>query len=174
MQSFDPTSSSGAPPAVTIDLQGVASFAALVELLAKELNTTPGRLVGNLPNGSSFNELVGEIDSVAQGFHRRLTLLARPNSPLTLRLQTSYREGRIQENVLTTTSDFYLNATVESILPQGRALARHIEELFTVMDRMVTLGHTGRLSTNISAAQLEAFESSQGTLVTPSAPNDNR
>jgi hypothetical protein len=33
----------------TIDLQGVAAFARLVELLAQELGTNPGKMQGNLP-----------------------------------------------------------------------------------------------------------------------------
>ncbi len=161
-----------ASPTTTIDLQGVAAFAAVVELLAKELGTTPGRMLGYLPNGPHFDELVGEIEMVSQGFQRKLTLLAKPGSPMTLRLQSSWNEGRGPDSVMSVTADFYLGATVEQVQPQGRALARHIEDLFAVLDRMVTLGFTGRLSgARISNAQLEAFEKQEaGNLVRPATP----
>jgi hypothetical protein len=162
-------------PSTTIDLQGVASFAAVVELLASELGTTPGRMLGHLPNGPSFDELIGEIEMAAQGFQRKLTLLAKPNSPLTVRLQSTWNEGRGPEHNMSVTADFYLGATVEQVQPQGRALARHIEDLFAVLDRMVTLGYSGRLSSaRISPAQLQAFESREaGNLVRPSAPKSS-
>ena len=68
----------------TIDLQGVASFASLVELLGQELGTMPGRIQGMLPSGpASFEELVGEIRIFSQGFQRSLVLQAKPGSPLT-------------------------------------------------------------------------------------------
>jgi hypothetical protein len=171
----DPTMMRQALPSTTIDLQGVASFAAVVELLAKELGTTPGRMLGHLPNGPAFEELVGEIEMVAQGFQRKLTLLAKPGSPLTLRLQSSWNEGRGPDSVMSVTADFYLGASVEQVQPQGRALARHIEDLFAVLDRMVTLGFSGRLSSaRVSAAQLHAFEKQEaGNLVRPSTPKSS-
>ena len=150
----------------TIDLQGVASFAALVDLLAQELGTTAGKMQGNLPSGpNTFNELVGEIDLNNQGFFRRLTLFARPGTPMTLRFQVTWADQRKTENAIAggVTSDYYLGITVEQILPQGRALARHAEDIFAVMDRMVTLGQGNRLAAmEISAADLQAFEQSEG------------
>jgi hypothetical protein len=150
----------------TVDLQGVRSFAALVDLLAQELGTTPGKMQGNLPSGpNTFNELVGEIDVNNQGFFRRLTLLSRPGSPFTLRFQVSWADQRRGENAIAggVTSDYYLGLTVEQIIPQGRALARHVEDIFSVMDRMVSLGQSSRLaSMEISAAELQAFEQAEG------------
>src|SRR5262249_31478095 len=81
-----------------IDLQGVASFAALVELLAQELGTAAGKIHGNLPNGTSFNELVGEIEINNAGFNRKLILFAQPGSPLTLRFRTVWNEGQKSES----------------------------------------------------------------------------
>lgn len=170
MSTQEPQISSGqvkVAPGKTIDLQGVASFASLVELLAQELGSASGKMTGNLPNGpASFNELIGEIDMNGQGFHRRLTLLAQPNSPITLRFQVSWNDGRGRaESGFTSgvTSDYYLGATVEQIAPQGRALARYIEDIFAVMDRMVTLGQGNKLSAmNVSAAELQAFEAAEG------------
>lgn len=169
MSTQEPQTSSGqsrVAPGKTIDLQGVASFASLVELLSQELGTTSGKMTGNLPNGPSFNELIGEIDMNGQGFYRRLTLLAQPNSPVTLRFQVSWNDGRSRSDSAFTggvTSDYYLGATVEQLSPQGRALARYIEDIFAVMDRMVTLGQSNKLaSMNVSAAELQAFEAAEG------------
>ncbi len=54
-------------------------------------------------------------------------------------------------------------------MPQGRALARHVEDGFALLDRMVTLGQSGRLSAmHISSAEIEKFEQSEaGNLVAP-------
>ena len=150
-------------PGKTIDLAGVASFAGLVELLAQELGTAAGKMMGNLPNGPSFNELVGEIDLNGQGFYRRLTVLARPGAPITLRFQVAWNDGKTKEagEVVTggVTADYYLGVSVEQVMPQGRALARYVEDIFAVMDRMVTLGQQNKLSAmNVSAADLQAFE----------------
>ncbi|MCC6978176.1 MAG: hypothetical protein IT343_07630 [Candidatus Melainabacteria bacterium] len=155
----------------TIDLQGVAAFARLVELLAQELGTNPGKMQGNLPSGpAAFNQLIGEFELNNQGFQRKLTLLSQPGSPLTLRFQSSHSENRVQEkgaNPLQIVSDFYIAAAVEDIVPQGRALARYCEDIFTILDRMVTLGHSSKLQgMNVSAAEIEAFEYSEsGNLV---------
>ena len=158
--------SKGVAPGQTIDLQGVASFAALVDLLAQELGTAAGRMQGNLPSGpNTFNELVGEIDLNNQGFFRRLTVLARPTLPLTLRFQVSWADQRKVDHAIAggVTSDYYLGVTVEQVLPQGRALARHVEEIFSVMDRMVAIGQSTRLATmDISAAEMQGFEQSEG------------
>ncbi len=72
-EGFQTPANSSTKPAAgsgkTIDLQGVASFAQLVELLAQELGTAPGRMQGMLPSGpASFEELVGEIVVNSQGF----------------------------------------------------------------------------------------------------------
>ncbi|HMO24001.1 MAG TPA: hypothetical protein PKC98_23805, partial [Candidatus Melainabacteria bacterium] len=68
----------------TIDLQGVASFASLVEVLAQELGTNPGRLQGQLPDGpDTFNRLSGELELNTKGFRRKITLYSQPGSPLT-------------------------------------------------------------------------------------------
>jgi hypothetical protein len=162
-----PQEPNGTPTGKTIDLAGVASFAALVELLAQELGTSAGKMLGHLPSGpNSFNELVGEIDMNGQGFYRRLTVLAQPSRPITLRFQVAWNDGHSKEagNAVAAgvTSDYYLGATVEQIVPQGRALARHIEDIFAVMDRMVTLGQSNRLSVmDVSAADLQALEASE-------------
>jgi hypothetical protein len=154
------------PQGKTIDLQGVAAFAGLVDLLAQELGSAAGKMQGSLPNGpTTFNELIGEIDLNSQGFQRKLTVLTRPKAPITLRFQVSWQDGRKGENAIAggITSDFYLGATVEQILPQGRALARHAEDIFSVMDRMVTLGHSSRLaSMDVSHAEMQTFEHAEG------------
>lgn len=151
----------------TIDLQGVAAFARLVELLAQELGTSPGKMQGNLPSGpAAFNQLVGEIELNNSGFNRKLTILSQPGSPLTLRFQSSHGEVRTQDkgsHPLQIVSDFYIAAAVEDIVPQGRALARYCEDIFTILDRMVTLGHSSKLQgMNVSAAEIEAFEYGEG------------
>jgi len=168
----------------TIDLQGVASFAALVELLASELGTESGKMHGNLPSGSAFNQLVGEIELNNKGFQRKLILFAQPGSPLTLRFKTIWNEGSIpdapqpapevdDENGLV--ADYFLNGTVEQILPQGRALARYIEDIFAVLDRMVSLGQNSRLSrVSLPASKIEAFEQAEaGNLVRSYAPKSH-
>jgi hypothetical protein len=164
-----------------IDLQGVASFAAIVELLAQELGTTPGKIHGN---GTSFNELVGEIELNNQGFNRKLILFAQPGSPLTLRFRTVWNEGTRSDNKPRETdegddsgiiADYFLAATVEQILPQGRAMARYVEDIFAVLDRMVSLGQANRLaSMSIPASTIEAFEQSEASnLVRSYAPKNN-
>jgi hypothetical protein len=161
----------------TIDLQGVAAFVGLVELLAQELGTSPGRIQGLLPNGpASFEELVGEIVVNNQGFHRSLILLASPGSPLRLRFRSSWHSGQSHDaesgTIAGVESHFFLTATVEQILPQGRALARYCEDALSLLDSMVTLGHSGRLSSmSVSASELQAFEQDQaGKLVTNFSP----
>lgn len=160
-----------------IDLQGVASFASLVELLAQELGTTAGKMQGTLPDGpQSFNKLTGEIDLNNQGFMRKLILLAEPGAPLTLRFQCAWNPGKGNTTEpLGVTADYYLGVAVEQIVPQGRALARYVEDIFAVMDRMVTLGQSSRLSAmNIPASQIEAFEQSEsGNLVSTYTPKNS-
>src|SRR5262249_49100608 len=128
--------------AKTINLQGVASFASLVELLAQELGTAAGNMQGQLPNGpDAFDKLMGEIELNSQGFLRKLILVTQPGAPLTLRFQCAWNKNPEEGNpeiVGGVTSDYYLGVTVEDILPQGRALARYIEDIFAVLDRMVT------------------------------------
>lgn len=142
----------------TIDLAGVAAFASLVELLAQELGVPAGKMQGQLPNGpETFNQLHGEIDLNSQGFVRKLSLICRPGAPLNLRFATTWGADRSVAGGVT--ADYYLTAAVEQILPQGRALARYVEDIFSVQDRMVTLGHGSKLaSMNVSNSQLEAFE----------------
>ena len=154
-------------PGKTIDLQGVASFAGLVELLAQELGTNPGKMQGNLPNGpNSFDQLVGEINMNNQGYLRRLTLMAQPGAPLSMRIHAAWGGNQSEPNAAPVggvNAYYHLPATVEQIIPQGRALARYIEDIFAVMDRMVTLGQSHKLATMaVSAAELQAFESSEG------------
>jgi hypothetical protein len=77
----------------------------------------------------------------------------------------SWADQRRGENAIAggVTSDYYLGLTVEQIIPQGRALARHVEDIFSVMDRMVSLGQSSRLGAmEISAAELQAFEQAEG------------
>jgi len=158
----------------TIDLQGVAAFASLVELLAQELGTIPGRIQGHLPSGpTSFEELVGEIVINTQGFHRTLVLWTQPGLPLKLRFHCAFRDTqKDDENVGGVEAQFLLDATVEQVLPQGRALARYVEDCFKLLDSMVTLGQSGRLSSkSVSAADIEAFELAQsGNLVSTTSP----
>jgi hypothetical protein len=152
----------GAQTGTTIDLQGVASFAALVELLAHELGTTSGKIHGNLPNGSAFNELVGEIELNNQGFQRRIVLFSRPNTPLTIRFKTTWSEVRKDNEEAGIIADYFLGTSVERITPQGRALARYIEDIFAILDRMVSLGQSSKLqSMAVSTSALEAFEASE-------------
>jgi hypothetical protein len=156
----------------TIDLQGVAAFASLVELLAQELGVTAGRMQGQLPSGpASFEQLTGEIDLNNQGFNRKLSLVNKPGHPLVLRFATSWGAERSNIVAGSVTADYYLSATVEQIIPQGRALARYIEDIFAVQDRMVTLGHGAKLSSmNVSTSQLEAFERAEENLVSSHQP----
>ena len=161
----------------TIDLQGVAAFVGLVELIAQELGTAPGRIQGHLPNGpAAFEELIGEIQLNSQGFLRSLAFLVQPGSPLTLRFQSAWRaEQRAKPDgapLSGVEAHFFLDGTVEQIAPQGRALARYIEDTFKVLDSMVTLGQSGKLSAmSVSTSEIEAFESAQsGNLVQTSLP----
>ena len=162
----------------TIDLQGVAAFVGLVELVAQELGTSPGKIQGLLPNGTSFEELVGEITQVSQGFERVVTLFAKPGCPLKMIFRCKWKgsvvglEPESDQYVSTIEAQFFMDVPVESITPQGRALARHVEDCFALLDRMVTLGQSGRLSSmSISHAEIEAFEQEQaGNLVTSYTP----
>ena len=115
----------------TIDLQGVASFASLVEVLAQELGTSPGRMQGQLPDGpQSFNVLTGEIELNTKGFKRRLILLSQPGANLTMRFQCAWVKDELGQGdeaiVGGVGAEYYLGGTVESIIPQGRALARYV------------------------------------------------
>jgi hypothetical protein len=150
----------------TIDLQGIASFARLVELVGQELGTTPGKMHGLLPGGpAAFEELVGEIVVHGQGFQRHLIFKARPGATLNLQFYCSWMNPGGDAAYDTTNgieSHFFLNSTVEEILPQGRALARYIEDVFRILDSMVTLGQTGRVpNMAIPSSDIEAFEATQ-------------
>lgn len=166
----------------TIDLQGVAAFASLVELLAQELGTSPGRIQGLLPSGpASFEELVGEIVLNSQGFQRTVLLFSKPGAGLRMRIKCLWRDNymadyREKEMSGGVDAQFILDAPVESILPQGRALARHLEEAFAVLDRMATLGQSSKIaSMSISTAELEKFESAEsGNLVRNSRPETSQ
>ncbi len=163
------------PSAKTIDLQGVAAFVGLVELVAQELGTSPGRIQGLLPNGTSFEELVGEIVVMSQGFERTITLFAKPGSPLKMIFRVRWKGSQVglepdESSVISgIEAQVFLDSPVEHIVPQGRALARHVEDCFSLLDRMVTLGQSGRLSSmHISSAEIEKFEQSElGNLVAP-------
>jgi len=159
----------------TIDLQGVAAFASLVELLAQELGVAAGRMQGQLPNGpDSFNQLLGEIDLNSQGFSRKLSLMAKPCTPLTLRFATKWGTERNANVAGGVTADYFLSATVEQIVPQGRALARYVEDIFAVQDRMVTLGYGNKLTgINVPASQLEAFERSEESMISTHIPKSD-
>jgi len=167
----------------TIDLQGVASFAALVELLAHELGTAAVKIHGNIRTGTAFNQLVGEIEIHNQGFQRKLVLFAHPGSPLTVRFKTVWNEGsklelkpgsnntELEEDS-GIVADYFLNASVEQILPQGMALARYAEEIIKILDGMVSLGQSSRLAKiNIPTSTIQAFESAEASnLVIANAP----
>jgi hypothetical protein len=124
---------------------------------------------GMLPSGpASFDELVGEIIVNNQGFERNLVLSSRPGAPLKIRFQSMWRSSEGDGGQVTgVESHFFLDATVEQIVPQGRALARYIEDTFTIMDRMVQLGQSSKLgSSSISNSEIAAFENSEAeTLV---------
>lgn len=159
---------SGPSPGKTIDLQGVAAFVGLVELIAQELGTTPGRIQGLLPNGTSFEELVGEVTVMSQGFERTVLLYAKPGSPLKMIFRCKWRGSQVgleaneDSYISTIEGHFFLDASVETIVPQGRALARHVEDCFGLLDRMVTLGQSNKLSSmSISSAEIEKFESTE-------------
>jgi len=168
-------------PGKTIDLQGVAAFVGLVELVAQELGTTPGKIQGLLPSGTSFEELVGEITQISQGFERTVTLFCKPGAPLRMNFKCRWKGSQVglevdDEQVINSIeAHFFMDVPVEHITPQGRALARHVEDVFAVLDRMVTLGQSGRLSAmSISSADLEKFEQSEaGNLVTNSPPRSD-
>lgn len=148
-----------------VDLQGVASFASLVEVLAQELGSDAGKLQGQLPEGpEAFNRLSGEIELNTKGFRRKLILYSQPDTNLTIRFQCSWVKDELGDGdeaiVGGISADYYLGGTVDQILPQGRALARYVEDIFAVMDRMVTLGHSQKLaSMNVPVSQMNAFES---------------
>lgn len=159
----------------TIDLQGVASFAALVDVLSQELGVPAGKMLGQLPNGpDTFNQLLGEIDINSHGFARKLTLTCAPGANLHLRFSTTWGGERSHLMTSGVNSEFILSASVEQVMPQARALARHIEDIFAVQDRMVTLGHSDKLgAAAVSVAQIEAFERQEGSAVI-SAPQRQR
>ncbi len=167
----------------TIDLQGVASFAALVELLAHELGNAAVKIHGNIRAGTAFNQLIGEIEINNQGFQRKVILFAHPGSPLTVRFKAVWNEGSKLEHKPGNNkseveedggivADYFLNASVEQILPQGMALARYAEEIIQVLDGMVSLGQSGRLSKiNIPVSTIQAFESAEeSSLVIANTP----
>lgn len=162
----------------TVDLQGVASFASLVEVLATELGTTPGKIQGLLPGGpASFEQLVGEITVNTQGFQRTIQLFTAPGQPLKMRIATAWRDGITNERAAVSgiESQIILGATVDKIATQARALARHLEELFAVLDRMATLGQSSRMAAmSISEADLAKFEQAEaGNLVTNHVPRSS-
>lgn len=151
----------------TIDLQGVAAFAGLVELLATELGTTAGKIQGHMPSGpASLEQLVGEILVTSQGYYRHLTLLSCPNYPLRMRIFTSFRDPAQEASGTQPRAievQVVLGSPVEKILPQGRALARHVEELFAVVDKMLSLGISSKLAAmSISDADLARLEQQEG------------
>ncbi len=159
----------------TIDLQGVASFASLVELLSQELGVPAGRMQGQLPSGpDAFNQLIGEIDMNSQGFTRKLSVISKPGAPLSLRFATKWGAERTANIAGGIVADYFLSATVEQVLPQGRALARYVEDIFAVQDRMVTLGYGSKLSgMNVPSSQLEAFERSEESMVSAHVPKSD-
>jgi len=160
---------------VQVDLQGVASFANLVEVLAQELGTAPGRIHGVLPNGQAFKELVGEIELNNQGFQRRVILFARPNAPLTIRFTCLWNDARRENEDPEIVADYFLSAPVEKIVPQGRALARNVEDIFAVLDRMVSLGQSVKLANMaVDAAALEAFESAEAENLVRLRPSEGQ
>src|SRR5262249_44195518 len=108
------------------------------------------------------NELVGEIELNNQGFQRRIVLFARPNTPLTIRFKTAWNEGRKENDEAGIIADYFLGTSVEKITPQGRALARYVEEIFAILDRMVPLGQSWKMQNMaVSIAALQAFEVSE-------------
>lgn len=161
----------------TINLQGVAAFVGLVELIAQELGTQAGKIQGLLPQGQAFEELVGEIQNASQGFVRTVTLFGKPHHPLKMHFQVAWRDPYADEKGVVggVEATFFFNVTVEQIGPQGRALARHVEDTFALLDRMVTLGQSGRLSAmSVNSADLEAFEQSEaGNLVRNYTPKNS-
>lgn len=157
----------------TIDLQGVAAFASLVETLATELGSVAGKIQGHLPSGASFEQLVGEIPVNTQGFNRSVTLYTAPGQPLKMRIYSAWRDGVIADKAAISgvESQMILGATVDKIAPQARALARHLEELFAVLDRLATLGQSSRLAAmSISEAELAKFEHQEGDLLKSYSP----
>jgi hypothetical protein len=157
-------SSTNQAPGKTVDLQGVAAFASLVELLAQELGTAVTKMQGQMPSGpDTFDKLLAEIEINKQGFNRKLTLMSYPGAPFTLRFQSAWSKAEGNAAAASAiASEYYINSPVASIIPQGRALARHIEDIFMIMDRMVTLGHSSKLShMSIPVSQMEAFEQSE-------------
>ena len=166
----------------TVDLQGVASFVSLVELLAQEFGTTAGRIQGQLPDGpTGFAELVGEIVLNGQGFYRTMTLISQPASRLRIRVQSFWDDGNAPETQKSgmVEAEFQLAGTTEEIACQGRALARYLEDALAVVDRMVTMNTIHKLgspspNSGPSTSQIEAFEYAQGSdLVRSFVPKDS-
>lgn len=130
------------------------------------------KIHGNIHTGAAFNQLVGEVDINNQGFQRKIILFGQPGSPLTVRFKTVWNEGsKIEERRSQNepeeeggiVADYFLTASVEQILPQGRALARYAEEIISILDSMVSLGQSNRLAkVAIPPSTLEAFESVEG------------
>jgi hypothetical protein len=130
----------------TVSLQGVASFANLAELLAHALGTMPGKIHASIPvDPSSFNEMFAEIDKNDDQFVRRVTLLAKPGSPLTLRVHSAtYHARKMDSLVGGAVVDLYPGVTVAQLVPQVNALAREIEAVFAVTDRLVAMKEHGK------------------------------
>lgn len=167
----------GAESGTTVDLQGVASFASLVEILSQELGTSPGKIQGLLPNGpASFEQLAGEIQVNTQGFNRTVQLFTAPNQPLKMRISSVWRDAVMNEKTGNSgiETQMILGNTVDKIFPQARALARHLEELFSVLDRMATLGQSSRVSAmSISEAELARFEHQEGEMLSSAKPRQD-
>ncbi len=163
-----------------IDLQGVAAFASLVELLATELGAQASTIQGALPDTPGpFQQLVGHIELTRQGISKKIVLTNCEGKPLNIELQCSLKDKNIagsskeRENSPDKTKPYdvscniTINKLVGNIVPQGRALARNLEDMFAILERMLAIGQNSKvLSMSPSANEIEAFELAEhGSLV---------
>lgn len=161
------------PQAVSqvIDLQGVAAFAGLVELLATELGSQANSIQGQLPDKPGpFQELVGSVELTRQGILKKIVLTTSGLQSVTIQLQCSLKNvnnGTKPSSINLNNSDksyevaasLEINKSVASILPQGRALARHLEDMFAILERMLALGQLSKvIGMSPSVSEIEAFE----------------
>ena len=163
-----------------IDLQGVAAFASLVELLAGELGASSNSIKGALPDSrGSFEELVGFIELTRQGLSKKIIITSQEGRPINFELQCSLKDKNIagakqeienspdKSKPYDVSCQIAINKFTNNIVPQGRALARNLEDLFAILERMLAIGQNNKvLAMSPSQSEIEAFENAQnGNLV---------
>ena len=154
-----------------VDLQIVACFANLVELLANELGANSSDVKGALPTArNTFDELIGTIDITRHGLEKKLVVTSRVNEPLKLDLFCTVKDknslnSKVDSKISPIPNSFDVSLTMQinkftkNILPQGRALARNIEDMYSILECMVAIGQDSRIiSMSPTQEQIEAFE----------------